>query len=83
MTNQLTINFSHHHYTNFDREKLFLKKSSIILLTTNQKWVDQGFLCSRWVKDNWNCKVEGGLENCKSFEFKSIFAKLFCKHHGT
>ena len=40
MTNQLTINFSHRHYTNFDRDKLFLEKSSIIFLITNQKWVE-------------------------------------------
>ena len=40
MTNQLTTNFSHHHYTNFDREKLFLEKSSLILLITYQKWVE-------------------------------------------
>ena len=35
MKNQLkiTINFSHHHYTNFDRDKLFLEKSSIILIS--------------------------------------------------
>ena len=40
MTNQLTINFSHRHYTNFDRDKLFLEKPSIILLITSQKWVE-------------------------------------------
>ena len=35
MKNQLTItiNFSHHHYTNFDRDKLFLEKSTIILIS--------------------------------------------------
>ena len=33
-------NFSHRLYTNFDRDKLFLEKSSIILLITNQKWVE-------------------------------------------
>ena len=37
MTNQLTINFFHRHYTNFDREKLFLEKSSIILLIGSRK----------------------------------------------
>ena len=37
--NQLTINFSRRHYTNFDRDKLFLYKSPIILLTTSKKWV--------------------------------------------
>ena len=35
--NQLTINFSRRHYTNFDRDKLFLYKSPIILLTTSKK----------------------------------------------
>ena len=40
MTNQLTINFSHPHYTNFDRDKLFLEKSFIIFFITNPKWVE-------------------------------------------
>ena len=39
MTNQLTINFLHHHYTNFDRDKFFLERFSIILLITNRKKV--------------------------------------------
>ena len=40
MKNQLTINFSHRYYANFDRDKLFLGKSSIILSITNKKWVE-------------------------------------------
>ena len=40
MTKQLTINFSHCHYTNFGRDKLLVEKSSIILLITNKKLVD-------------------------------------------
>ena len=37
MANQVTINFFHRHYTNFDRDKLFLERSSIILSITNRK----------------------------------------------
>ena len=48
MANQLTINFFHRHYTNFDRDKLFPEKSSIILFITNQKFlmskVSKGYL---------------------------------------
>ena len=40
MTNQLTINFSYRHYTNFDGDKLFQEKSSVILLITNQMWLN-------------------------------------------
>ena len=41
MTNQLTINFFHRHYTKFDRDKLFLGKSSIILLFL-QNYIKKG-----------------------------------------
>ena len=37
MTKQLTINFSHCHYTNFGQDKLLVEKSFIILLITNKK----------------------------------------------
>ena len=37
MTKQLTINFSHCHYTKFGRDKLLVEKSFIILLITNKK----------------------------------------------
>ena len=37
MTNQLTVNFFHRDYTNFDRDKLLAEKYSIILLITNKK----------------------------------------------
>ena len=35
MTNQLTMNFSYRNYTNFDWDKLFLGKSSIMLLISH------------------------------------------------
>ena len=40
MANQLTIKVLHCYSANFDRDKLFLEKSVLTLLTTNQKWVE-------------------------------------------
>ena len=89
MTNQLDINLFHFHYTlHFDRDKLFLGKSSIILLIANRisEVNEQGLSCARWVKDIWNSKEENGWQNCKSYMLKpfcaSIFAKNVFKDHG-
>ena len=81
MTNQLAINFSHRHYTNFDRDKFILEKSSIKLL-----WMsginDQDFLCKRRVKDIWNYKAERGLKNRKSYIHAETFPSInFCQEN--
>ena len=48
---------------------------------------DQGFWCTRWVKDIWNYKGDTDLQNRKSLYMlkpfrASIFAKKVFKHHG-